>query len=475
MKSLQDRGYVVMVSRTLRPLQRGELVTALLTCDALEQYVQTDFTARLEAQLDAISAGELEHLSFLGSWWSTFHRDVQAVAGRDTSALREEVSEKCAWSLFPTTPLAPSPAHAPTMAALPPLESSTAAAPAPASATATLANGAVAAGSSATAETEGPAHGGAPSASSAAARTCPSCGVGQMVLKFSRFGPFIGCSEYPSCGWTTSPREPGSDASANASLPDKIAIGSMAAGALSQDGLDYAGLEVSVRRGPVGWYVQLGGNVTHEQLQLPPPPDVKAMKVTQLRDELSRRGLDTAGRKPVLISRLLQADDLRPLVPHKRVSIPVGTPPAELTMPMAERLLSLPLWLGEHPTRGGEITLHNGRFGPYVMLHAMADEQDVADGHQAAAPPTAAPRPEPATDDACPAPASDVMCSLPKGVSVWDVDRAQAAILLDGKIARTAARAGGQRPARRKGASRARPKQGAVAPKRQRRNAAVAA
>jgi hypothetical protein len=49
-----------MVSKTLRPQQRGELVTALLTTDHLEPYVQTGFTARLEAELDAISAGELE-------------------------------------------------------------------------------------------------------------------------------------------------------------------------------------------------------------------------------------------------------------------------------------------------------------------------------------------------------------------------------------------------------------------------------
>ena len=58
-KSLQDRGYCSMVSKTLRPQQRGQLVTALLTSESLEQYVHTDFTARLEAELDAISAGEL--------------------------------------------------------------------------------------------------------------------------------------------------------------------------------------------------------------------------------------------------------------------------------------------------------------------------------------------------------------------------------------------------------------------------------
>ena len=41
-----------------------------------------------------------------------------------------------------------------------------------------------------------------------------------------------------------------------------IATGAGAlADAAAAGGFDYAGLEVSLRSGPVGWYVQLGGNV----------------------------------------------------------------------------------------------------------------------------------------------------------------------------------------------------------------------
>ena len=75
-------------------------------------------------------------------------------------------------------------------------------------------------------------------------------------------------------------------------------------------------------------------------------------------------------RKAEMIERLLQADDLRHLVPHKRISLPPGTAPANLTLPMAERLLALPLSLGVHTGHGREITLHLGRFGPYVTMHA---------------------------------------------------------------------------------------------------------
>lgn len=258
-----------------------------------------------------------------------------------------------------------------------------------------------------------------------------------MVLKFSRFGPFVGCSEYPSCGWTTRPRMPGVDGAADGAppTPDKLALGLLPAGspAAGEDG-QWAGLEVSVRNGPVGWYVQLGGNVTHEQLQLPPAPDVKALKMVQLREELERRQMSSSGRKPELIARLLQAKDLRHLVPHKRSSLPPGTSPANLSMAMAERLLSLPLSLGPHPNLGHEISLHLGRFGPYVMLQGAhaAGEASVTtqdeEGSEAAE----------GAEGGEGAPPPYLMASLPRSVSFWDADVASASALLDAKMARDA-------------------------------------
>ena len=127
----------------------------------------------------------------------------------------------------------------------------------------------------------------------------------------------------------------------------------------------------------------------------------------------------------MLIERLLEADDLRHLVPRKRVSLPAGLKPADVTMAMAERLLSLPCTLGTHPSSGVSITLHQGRFGPYVSMAAAgeaASGEVAADGSTAAA------------DDA-----TDVVtCSLPKRVSLWEVDAEQAAELLDAKRLRDA-------------------------------------
>jgi DNA topoisomerase-1 len=50
----------------------------------------------------------------------------------------------------------------------------------------------------------------------------------------------------------------------------------------------------------------------------------------------------------------------------KRSGLPKGTDPAEVDLPMAVKLLSLPREVGSHPEDGKMITANFGRFGPYV-------------------------------------------------------------------------------------------------------------
>lgn len=261
LRSLSERGYVTAVGKALRPLQKGELCNALLTGRrALETYVRTDFTARLEDELDAISSGDLERearrralfelcsasanilancgrvaQAFLRAWWAEFEPAVAQLAESDTREVRAEVAEEVAWTLFPP------------------------------------AAGAVAeAGAADAAASASPAD---------AARACPQCGTGHMELKFSRcaggrldwscssaivirlvpplgrFGPFVGCSEYPSCGWTRRTRDIASESSGAAGeelAESRVVLGVLAAHAAG-GGEETEGLEVSLRDGPVGW------------------------------------------------------------------------------------------------------------------------------------------------------------------------------------------------------------------------------
>jgi DNA topoisomerase-1 len=134
-------------------------------------------------------------------------------------------------------------------------------------------------------------------------RACPSCATGRLSLKIGKFGAFIGCSNYPECRFTRQLADSGGAASLS-SKGKPIGIDPV------------SGLEVTLRSGRFGPYVQLGEN---------------------------------GGEKP------------------KRASLPKGSDPERMDLDRALDLLSLPREVGLHPESGKPITAGFGRFGPYVQ------------------------------------------------------------------------------------------------------------
>jgi DNA topoisomerase-1 len=137
-------------------------------------------------------------------------------------------------------------------------------------------------------------------------RKCRVCSGGMLSLKLGRYGAFIGCSNYPDCKFTR-----------------PLAVANGEEGAQPTDngpkalGVDPAtGLEVTLRRGPYGPYVQLGEAQGKE--------------------------------KP------------------KRASLVRGMDAAGVDLQTALGLLSLPRDLGPFPETGEMIQAGIGRFGPYI-------------------------------------------------------------------------------------------------------------
>jgi DNA topoisomerase I len=238
---LKDRKYVRLDTRRLYPEDRGRIVVAFLE-SFFAKYVEYDFTAGLEEQLDLISNNEVAWRDVLRDFWRDFISAIDETKDLKISDVIDALDALLAPHLFPPRPDGSDP------------------------------------------------------------RQCPTCSGGRLTLKLSKFGAFVGCSNYPECRYTR-PLSVPADGS-----------GDIGTKKLGED--PKTGLEVTLRSGRFGPYVQLGEAVNKE--------------------------------KP------------------KRAGLPKGTVPDDVDLERALALLSLPREIGRHPEDGEPITAGIGRFGPYV-------------------------------------------------------------------------------------------------------------
>ncbi len=73
--TLQDREYVVLEKKRFQPTDVGRVVNKFLT-EYFTRYVDYDFTANLEDELDAISRGEEDWVPLLSKFWGPFKERI---------------------------------------------------------------------------------------------------------------------------------------------------------------------------------------------------------------------------------------------------------------------------------------------------------------------------------------------------------------------------------------------------------------
>jgi DNA topoisomerase-1 len=87
--TLRNREYVEMENRRFIPTDVGNVVNRFLT-EHFSQYVDYEFTAQLEDELDAVSRGEQEWIPLLENFWKDFHALVEH---KESSVTREQASQ----------------------------------------------------------------------------------------------------------------------------------------------------------------------------------------------------------------------------------------------------------------------------------------------------------------------------------------------------------------------------------------------
>ena len=94
--TLQDREYVVLDAKRFLPTDVGRVVNRFLT-DYFTSYVDYDFTARLEDDLDAVSRGEGEWIPLLEQFWKPFKERVDHTEAsvKRSDVTQERIDEAC--------------------------------------------------------------------------------------------------------------------------------------------------------------------------------------------------------------------------------------------------------------------------------------------------------------------------------------------------------------------------------------------
>ncbi|MBU6232452.1 type I DNA topoisomerase, partial [Patescibacteria group bacterium] len=76
-KTIEDRGYVDIENKSLRPTDTGDVVSSFLE-EYFPSYISDNFTADMENQLDEIASGERTYEKTLKDFYGPFHKEVKS-------------------------------------------------------------------------------------------------------------------------------------------------------------------------------------------------------------------------------------------------------------------------------------------------------------------------------------------------------------------------------------------------------------
>jgi len=96
---LSTRGYVEMVNKRFNPTDRGKLISAFLE-KLFTKYVDYNFTAELENQLDEITSGKIKWTKVLEDFWKDFFINVNSVKERKTRDVLDLLNESLGNLIF---------------------------------------------------------------------------------------------------------------------------------------------------------------------------------------------------------------------------------------------------------------------------------------------------------------------------------------------------------------------------------------
>ena len=96
---ISTRGYVETLNKRFHPTDRGKLITAFLE-KLFSKYVDYNFTAGLENQLDEITSGKEGWIKVLEMFWKDFNQNVTEVKEKRTREVLDLLNESLGDLIF---------------------------------------------------------------------------------------------------------------------------------------------------------------------------------------------------------------------------------------------------------------------------------------------------------------------------------------------------------------------------------------
>merc|ERR1711965_882079 len=96
---ISTRGYAEAINKRFHPTDRGKLISAFLE-KLFTKYVDYNFTASLENQLDDITSGKVEWIKVLEEFWKDFFANVNSVKEKRTREVLDLLNESLGNLIF---------------------------------------------------------------------------------------------------------------------------------------------------------------------------------------------------------------------------------------------------------------------------------------------------------------------------------------------------------------------------------------
>ena len=304
--TIQDREYVRKESNRLFPEDKGRIVTIFLL-NFFKRYVEYDFTASLEDQLDQVSAGGSDYLELLSKFWRDFSAAISETSELRITEVLDVLDDALAPQLYP------------------------------------------------------------PREDGSDPRVCPKCRNGTLHLKSSRTGGFVGCGNYPECTFTrpiSGEIDESSDRLLGEDAGEEIFLKSGRFGPYVQRGEATKEAPKPPRASlPKGW-APAEMDLERALMLLNLPREVGPHPED---GEMIEAGIGRYGpfvKHGRTYANLKEVDDVFTIGMNRAVE-----ELAKKASRGSARAAATPLKeLGEHPTDGGPVNVMDGRYGAYVKF-----------------------------------------------------------------------------------------------------------